>query len=294
MKLQALCVVHRLSTTSSCPFTQDWPHSLPCSFRRPMRRGWAPRVGRHGGWCGLCAAWLRRPQPPSWYCCFAPPLHADLCDVHHPEPVDVVSQPKIQIMQAGGWVAMAWWSPPVVGAEWFAGVFVRVWTGRCGGPLLPRATWLPASLHTGNAHKSMRMRSEALTPTHPPTFQPTIIMLAQPVFRDFGGNLRFRGQAATVKCFEVWPACLLGTLAAAPWCCVVLCYPCCICATATAAGASSSSRRSNAEDHRSLMAVSCALIGGDAGLQANPLVRAALEEQGKGRVLVVDGGASMR
>ncbi len=29
-------------------------------------------------------------------------------------------------------------------------------------------------------------------------------------------------------------------------------------------------------------------------LQANPLVRAALEEQGAGRVLVVDGGASMR
>lgn len=29
-------------------------------------------------------------------------------------------------------------------------------------------------------------------------------------------------------------------------------------------------------------------------LQANPLVRAALEEQGEGRVLVVDGGASMR
>ncbi|KAL4421589.1 hypothetical protein ABPG75_010880 [Micractinium tetrahymenae] len=74
---------------------------------------------------------------------------ADLCDVHHPEPVDVVSQPKIQIMQ--------------------------------------------------------------------------------PVFRDFGGNIRFRGKAATVKCFE-----------------------------------------------------------------ANPLVRAALEEQGEGRVLVVDGGASTR
>jgi RraA family protein len=47
--------------------------------------------------------------------------------------------------------------------------------------------------------------------------------------RDFGGNLRFSGQAATIKCFE-----------------------------------------------------------------NNPLVRAALEEQGKGRVLVVDGGASLR
>ncbi|PRW60381.1 regulator of ribonuclease activity A [Chlorella sorokiniana] len=74
---------------------------------------------------------------------------ADLCDVYHPEAVDVVSQPKIQIMQ--------------------------------------------------------------------------------PLFRDYGGHLRFRGRAATVKCFE-----------------------------------------------------------------ANPLVRAALEEQGEGRVLVVDGGASMR
>lgn len=29
-------------------------------------------------------------------------------------------------------------------------------------------------------------------------------------------------------------------------------------------------------------------------MQANPLVRAALEEPGEGRVLVVDGGASMR
>lgn len=29
---------------------------------------------------------------------------ADLCDVYHPEAVDVVSQPKIQIMQVGGWL----------------------------------------------------------------------------------------------------------------------------------------------------------------------------------------------
>lgn len=48
---------------------------------------------------------------------------ADLCDVYHPEAVDCVSQPKIQIMQ--------------------------------------------------------------------------------PLFRDLGGHLRFRGQAATIKCFEV-------------------------------------------------------------------------------------------
>ena len=47
--------------------------------------------------------------------------------------------------------------------------------------------------------------------------------------RNFGGNIRFSGQVATVKCFE-----------------------------------------------------------------NNPLVRKALEEEGKGRVLVVDGGASMR
>lgn len=47
--------------------------------------------------------------------------------------------------------------------------------------------------------------------------------------RNFGGNTRFSGQAATVKCFE-----------------------------------------------------------------NNPLVRKALEEQGQGRVLVVDGGGSMR
>ncbi len=48
---------------------------------------------------------------------------ADLCDVYHPEAVDVVSQPKIQIMQ--------------------------------------------------------------------------------PLFKDLGDHLRFRGQAATIKCFEV-------------------------------------------------------------------------------------------
>eukprot|EP00892_Ulva_mutabilis_P004737 jgi/Ulvmu1/2635/UM014_0087.1 len=74
---------------------------------------------------------------------------ADLCDVHYPDPVDVVVEPKLQIMQPG--------------------------------------------------------------------------------FKDLGGLLRFSGQAATVKCFE-----------------------------------------------------------------NNPLVRAALEEEGKGRVLVVDTGASMR
>ena len=34
---------------------------------------------------------------------------ADLCDVYHPEAVDVVSQPKIQIMQVGlGGAALAW------------------------------------------------------------------------------------------------------------------------------------------------------------------------------------------
>lgn len=48
---------------------------------------------------------------------------ADLCDVYHPEAVDVVSQPLVQIMQ--------------------------------------------------------------------------------PLFKDLGGHLRFRGKAATVKCFEV-------------------------------------------------------------------------------------------
>jgi regulator of ribonuclease activity A len=58
--------------------------------------------------------------------------------------------------------------------------------------------------------------------------QPTV-QIAEPIFRDFGGRLRFSGQAATVKCFE-----------------------------------------------------------------NNPLVRAALEEPGRGRVLVVDGGGSKR
>lgn len=28
------------------------------------------------------------------------------------------------------------------------------------------------------------------------------VQIMQPVFRDFGGHLRFKGQAATVKCFE--------------------------------------------------------------------------------------------
>lgn len=36
------------------------------------------------------------------------------------------------------------------------------------------------------------------------------------------------------------------------------------------------------------------LLSCPSSCQANPLVRAALEEQGEGRVLVVDGGASMR
>lgn len=55
------------------------------------------------------------------------------------------------------------------------------------------------------------------------------VQIAEPVFRDFGGRLRFSGRAATIKCFE-----------------------------------------------------------------NNPLVRAALEEPGEGRVLVVDGGGSRR
>lgn len=59
--------------------------------------------------------------------------------------------------------------------------------------------------------------------------QPRAVQIAEPIFRDFGGRLRFSGPAATVKCFE-----------------------------------------------------------------NNPLVRAALEEKGNGRVLVVDGGGSKR
>ncbi|KAL3136973.1 hypothetical protein ABBQ32_006572 [Trebouxia sp. C0010 RCD-2024] len=55
------------------------------------------------------------------------------------------------------------------------------------------------------------------------------VQIMNPVFRDYGGHLRFKGQVATVKCFE-----------------------------------------------------------------NNPLVRKALEEDGNGRVLVVDGGGSLR
>jgi RraA family protein len=55
------------------------------------------------------------------------------------------------------------------------------------------------------------------------------VSIVQPIFRDFGGNLKFSGRVATVKCFE-----------------------------------------------------------------NNPLVRQSLEEPGEGRVLVVDGGGSMR
>ncbi|DBB13737.1 TPA: hypothetical protein ACH3X3_000745 [Trebouxia sp. C0006] len=55
------------------------------------------------------------------------------------------------------------------------------------------------------------------------------VQIMDPVFRNYGGNSRFKGQAATVKCFE-----------------------------------------------------------------NNPLVRKALEEDGKGRVLIVDGGGSLR
>ena len=55
------------------------------------------------------------------------------------------------------------------------------------------------------------------------------VQIAAPIFRDFGGNIRFSGQISTVLCYE-----------------------------------------------------------------NNPLVRKALEEKGNGRVLVVDGGASLR
>jgi len=58
---------------------------------------------------------------------------------------------------------------------------------------------------------------------------PRPVQIAEPLFRDFGGRLRFSGRAATIKCYE-----------------------------------------------------------------NNPLVRAALEEKGEGRVLVVDGGGSRR
>jgi RraA family protein len=58
---------------------------------------------------------------------------------------------------------------------------------------------------------------------------PRTVQIAEPIFRDFGGKLRFSGRAATIRCFE-----------------------------------------------------------------NNPLVRAALEEEGRGRVLVVDGGGSKR
>ncbi|KAK9807164.1 hypothetical protein WJX73_002944 [Symbiochloris irregularis] len=55
------------------------------------------------------------------------------------------------------------------------------------------------------------------------------VQIMDPIFQNYGGNARFKGQAATVKCYE-----------------------------------------------------------------NNPLVRKALEEQGDGRVLVVDGGGSKR
>jgi regulator of ribonuclease activity A len=58
---------------------------------------------------------------------------------------------------------------------------------------------------------------------------PRTVQIAEPIFRDFGGKIRFSGRAATIKCYE-----------------------------------------------------------------NNPLVRAALEEPGEGRVLVVDGGGSKR
>lgn len=53
--------------------------------------------------------------------------------------------------------------------------------------------------------------------------------------------------------------------------------------------------RFHAARHRPLHAATCVSVWLlHLVLQANPLVRAALEEQGAGRVLVVDGGASMR
>lgn len=103
---------------------------------------------------------------------------ADLCDVHYPDPVDVIVQRKVQIMQ------------PLFRLSAFI-LFVMLGTAvrRSVYPYIQQYIW----------------------------------------YRDYGGVLRFSGQAATVKCFE-----------------------------------------------------------------NNPLVRSALEEKGKGRVLVVDTGASMR
>ena len=90
---------------------------------------------------------------------------ADLCDVHHPEPVDVVSQPKIQIMQAGGVVA-----------------------GGGGGGSMRACV---------DGARERACTQVATSPVPQPRF-----LLVQPLFRDYGGHLRFRGRAATVKCFE--------------------------------------------------------------------------------------------
>lgn len=110
---------------------------------------------------------------------------ADLCDVHYPDPVDVVVEPKVQIMQ------------PLF---------------RCSTSIIPNL------FHYTDT--KCEVFYDAVNDTR---------VTHGYVFRDYGGVLKFSGQAATVRCFE-----------------------------------------------------------------NNPLVRSALEEEGKGRVLVVDTAASMR
>ena len=130
------------------------------------------------------------------------------------------------------------------------------------------------------------------------------IQIMQPLFKDFGGHMRFRGRAATVKCFEArgrrrrrCRRCCCSRcrwLASPAWLCVSV--SCSILHTWRGASSSLSDflLRSHAHTvcgvhlHLSAMLAACCAV------QANPLVRAALEEPGEGRVLVVDGGASTR
>eukprot|EP00798_Chlamydomonas_sp_ICE-L_P006430 gene6430-3059_t len=88
----------------------------------------------------------------------------------------------------------------------------------------------PPDASRGGAHK--KLVAKPLDIIENPTFLGMTkrdVQICQPIFKDFGGMIKFSGMIETVKCFE-----------------------------------------------------------------NNPLVRKTLEEPGMGRVLVVDGGASMR
>lgn len=107
------------------------------------------------------------------------------------------------------------------------------------------------------------------------------VQIAQPIFRDFGGNSRFSGQVSTGRfrcplCSVAQRCYLIGHLM--PPRPGFKCWP----------------TRSHFPPADARLPLLPALLRAVLCFENNPLVRKALEEQGRGRVLVVDGGGSKR